>query len=379
MPAYDFSYRNFFPTWRNSFWAGAQMPAYYFSYRIGSGYGTSLRNSYDRKLNIHEYSGSSPYDFYRPFLMGGNGYGAGLEVGGTFRDENVGLVATFISENSLEAKVKFCPAVDQKTETNFVDGDDPACKNYAEVCGNKVCAATETAATCPGDCPPVCGDGLCTHAEVYLGCPADCSKTAGNSGGSTTNFCFNFNSENNRCECANGPSPPPQQAPSMFLPPGPCTCPNGGWCATSRGIYGPASAQACSEHCLNNAKSVPPFCMDYRADLKHCECSAGADIVQPNPLYLAFEYSCNRRRGLESREEFSHGVTVPSVQGRNSIVMMEIIAPGPGVSQVTICGNMVCETDGGEDGKNCAMDCCPTSPVVMVCARLSQSECDSLP
>ncbi len=48
----------------------------------------------------------------------------------------------------------------------------------APFCGDGSCNGSETASTCPGDCPPVCGDGFCTHDESnsYASeyCPEDC-------------------------------------------------------------------------------------------------------------------------------------------------------------------------------------------------------------
>jgi hypothetical protein len=44
------------------------------------------------------------------------------------------------------------------------------------VCGNAVCEATESTASCPADCPavPACGDGTCQPPENSSSCPADC-------------------------------------------------------------------------------------------------------------------------------------------------------------------------------------------------------------
>ncbi|PIE17151.1 MAG: hypothetical protein CSA66_06645 [Proteobacteria bacterium] len=45
-------------------------------------------------------------------------------------------------------------------------------------CGDGVCEAAETAATCPDDCT-TCGDGLCTGEETPASCPADCAAVCG--------------------------------------------------------------------------------------------------------------------------------------------------------------------------------------------------------
>ncbi len=40
-------------------------------------------------------------------------------------------------------------------------------------CGDGVCDATETPATCPSDC--TCGNGICDGLETFITCPADCT------------------------------------------------------------------------------------------------------------------------------------------------------------------------------------------------------------
>ena len=44
-------------------------------------------------------------------------------------------------------------------------------------CGDGSCNGTETTASCGQDCPstPTCGDGACAEVENYVTCPADCS------------------------------------------------------------------------------------------------------------------------------------------------------------------------------------------------------------
>lgn len=47
------------------------------------------------------------------------------------------------------------------------------------VCGDAVCDADETPASCPADCPDACGDALCTGSEDPANCAADCPDVCG--------------------------------------------------------------------------------------------------------------------------------------------------------------------------------------------------------
>ena len=47
-------------------------------------------------------------------------------------------------------------------------------------CGNGVCDADETHATCPEDCADPCGDGVCAAGETHVTCPDDCADPCGN-------------------------------------------------------------------------------------------------------------------------------------------------------------------------------------------------------
>jgi hypothetical protein len=51
------------------------------------------------------YNGTSIFDFWRPNLLGNNGGGSGLVLGGTFRDANTGLVVKFKSSNATHGTV----------------------------------------------------------------------------------------------------------------------------------------------------------------------------------------------------------------------------------------------------------------------------------
>lgn len=55
-------------------------------------------------------------------------------------------------------------------------GDDDS---SGHECGDRTCAADETATGCPEDCPAECGDGACTHDEDATKCPQDCGAVCG--------------------------------------------------------------------------------------------------------------------------------------------------------------------------------------------------------
>lgn len=44
-------------------------------------------------------------------------------------------------------------------------------------CGDGTCSGTETPASCPQDCP-VCGDGVCNGTETSASCPQDCTAAS---------------------------------------------------------------------------------------------------------------------------------------------------------------------------------------------------------
>ncbi len=78
-----------------------------------------------------------------------------------------------VGTDSAVADVDAAKPVDAKADTTPTPdvGADPA------ICGNAVCEAGETWATCSQDCEApadVCGDGLCTPGENQVACPVDC-------------------------------------------------------------------------------------------------------------------------------------------------------------------------------------------------------------
>src|ERR1700733_3796143 len=70
-----------------------------------------------------------------------------------------------------------------------------ACTDSDEtVCGDGVCSAGETAASCPEDCgsntpKPDCGDGVCNNDETTTSCPEDCKGSGSGSGSNMQGYC----------------------------------------------------------------------------------------------------------------------------------------------------------------------------------------------
>ncbi len=83
------------------------------------------------------------------------------------------------------------------------------CKPTGPVCGNGMCETGETNANCPADCKPtgpVCGNGTCEAGETSASCAADCKTTGGScvgkcGGQSNGCYCDDLCSNNNDC-CA---------------------------------------------------------------------------------------------------------------------------------------------------------------------------------
>lgn len=58
-------------------------------------------------------------------------------------------------------------------------GSDPAGDEVKDRCGDADCGASESASSCPADCPSVCGDGACTDDESASTCSVDCAAKCG--------------------------------------------------------------------------------------------------------------------------------------------------------------------------------------------------------
>jgi hypothetical protein len=67
---------------------------------------------------------------------------------------------------------------------------------HAQICGNGVCSAGESTASCPDDC--YCGDGSCGLGESTTSCPDDCycgnaRCDSGENGSTCGQECCDFN------------------------------------------------------------------------------------------------------------------------------------------------------------------------------------------
>lgn len=85
------------------------------------------------------------------------------------------------ADGPADASADAEPLADAATTDADLDVDLPDAATPV-VCGDNVCAATETCAQCPADCgacPEVCGDGSCTASESCESCEADCGVCPG--------------------------------------------------------------------------------------------------------------------------------------------------------------------------------------------------------
>lgn len=107
------------------------------------------------------------------------------------------LTLRAVQTGPVSARVDLCRAQGTK-EYDCLDGLDNDCdgltdeddldcqlaalpRSDAECNDDGTCGDGESAATCPGDCPPVCGDGLCElrRNESASSCPGDCGQRCG--------------------------------------------------------------------------------------------------------------------------------------------------------------------------------------------------------
>eukprot|EP00798_Chlamydomonas_sp_ICE-L_P014165 gene14165-20133_t len=272
-----------------------RFPAYYFSYRTRVGYDESIRSSYAQRISIHQYNGTSIFDFWRPIIVGN----AGLQLGAIFNDTNTGIVVETLEFGETEGKMKLCRYT-ETVETNCFDGldndcngltddEDPACAGKQPVCGDGVCVGNESSVTCPKDCPAICGDGFCYDVvENFQNCNQDCLESCSVGG---TNCIGKYNPGNciqfcpTVCRdgwCAGNETA--QNCPVDCL----ASCGDGFCdsrrgedcvtckCATSRGTWGQNSLADCANYCVTIFGSLPPFCFDFNDQIKH---SAGCSYV----------------------------------------------------------------------------------------------------
>eukprot|EP00798_Chlamydomonas_sp_ICE-L_P001878 gene1878-33295_t len=292
------------------------------------------------------------------------------------------------------------------------------------LCGDKMCTHSETFADCPTDCQSICGDKICNtnrDIETCANCPPGIKTVGGISDfckiqvSVNAPFCFDHNPASSVCECNQGPSGTSRAVgynSYTYSCNGATSSPHTlrytpgfrqHWCASSRGTWGHTSVDQCANYCKSVAGSTPPFCFDFNAQINHCECSSGPDASQPSLNYNSYTYSCTSAgRRLTSviiaasmtKEEFV--IDSPEKVFPESAVRIVVpykaelhttVSPGAqrrlashegAREQNAFCGNKVCE--GGEDGENCAMDCCPkTTCGDGVCQAYAGEECESCP
>eukprot|EP00798_Chlamydomonas_sp_ICE-L_P018689 gene18689-25209_t len=360
-------------------------------------------------------------DEYGPFLLDNRDQGSGMQVGATFADVNTGLVVKFVSEDGRQAK-------------------DPACINYEEVCGNGICAGDETsvlcpqdckaqcgdgvcyaasenflncpqdcilkcsdgicggylnAANCPSACPALCGDGSCSHDETYLSCSRDCSSFCGDGlcNARGQEGCTTCPADCGECEYAGYETAPDAPAPR--------NCGNG-ICQRRQG----EDCSTCSSDCgvcpsppppkkrtkagrrrnlLTALNPTVPLSTESRIS-NSAETTQGAKSLSTEPRLAGNTDAAESLDAETSPKWLVHSVT------SNDIVIPRTHLPEPMSRKLTgiaasrglqsggpaICGNKKCE--GGENGENCAFDCCPTPKCGDgICQAYAGEECENCP
>lgn len=103
-----------------------------------------------------------------------------------------------------------------------------------KTCGDHVCESSESCSSCPEDCGPcaTCGDGYCNGNETCESCAADCGVCPGCGDGKCTagkEDCYSCPADCGKCAgCGDGTCTPPETCASCEVDCGECSvCGNG--------------------------------------------------------------------------------------------------------------------------------------------------------
>eukprot|EP00798_Chlamydomonas_sp_ICE-L_P022008 gene22008-29067_t len=304
-----------FPTWVNTFWPGSMFPAYYFSYRIKIDYDDGLDYQYVNRISIHQFSGVSIYDYQKPILVGRSG----VLLGSTFNDTNMGLVMKFVAADDKAGYIELCH-YDETYETNCADGIDNDCNGLEDCCPDSNTSPdsqgppSDTPANSPGcSFKLVKAGGWCATSRGAWGKEStfDCAEYCVSTAGSQPPFCFDYNANNQHCECSAGEdniidtegydafiytctdpyAPPPATAAAVVC--STSLIATDMWCSNTRSNLGQGSAEECAQHCMDSFGISPPFCFDHNPSSLDCECAEDLSTVDSAPSYIAYNYTCS--------------------------------------------------------------------------------------
>jgi|GEM_PF-1335884 len=165
----------------------------------------------------------------------------------------------------------------------------------AGVCGNGLCDAGETEATCLEDCTEVCGNNQCNGLETFLTCAIDCDPVCGDGTceGNEDSITCSFDC---LATCNDGLCNPPESRSNCPRDCGSCgdgLCQDG---FESASLNPPANLESCVVDCVVTGCGEDSDCDDELTCTAN-QCLNGSCIYTPNDDLCAGDDKCIRLNG----------------------------------------------------------------------------------